>query len=409
MPIPPYTSSMNESRDTKIDFHVIAPFLHREKKSTSRILGYIGLGFGVFLLLCCVQMYVNIHFLLREKNVSKNGFDFISITKTITNENAASDNRFTSEEIYQIRQQRFITDAAPLVSNLFRVKASAGSALPFSTDLFLESIDENFLDTLPPNFTWKEGQQDIPIIFSADFLEMYNVFAPAQDLPRLSSATLSSINIILECYGPLGIQSFRGHVVAISDRINSVLVPPDFLQWANKNYALATNVPAARVFLKTKDANNPQLIKYIQANNFRVNSDKTKLGRVRQMLDLVISGLAGFAILVIIMALVLFSFFLQLMIARSRENLQLLITLGYSPKRLSDSVSRKWIPVYSIIIGIALLATSILQYAFKNGVMKERSDLSPWLDVRTWGIGAVLLCLCIYMTQRLVKKQVYHL
>ena len=40
---------------------------------------------------------------------------------------------------------------------------------------------------------------NVPIIFSSDFLEIYNVFAPSQDLPQLSEKTISSVNIILEC------------------------------------------------------------------------------------------------------------------------------------------------------------------------------------------------------------------
>ncbi len=88
---------------------------------------------------------------------------------------------------------------------------------------------------------------------------MYNVFAPAQDLPQLSESSIGAVNIIVECYGPAGVQNFTGHIVAVSDRINSVLVPESFLQWANKKFGNAENVPASRVFLKTADANGPDV------------------------------------------------------------------------------------------------------------------------------------------------------
>ncbi|MEP7141254.1 MAG: hypothetical protein ABI707_00225 [Ferruginibacter sp.] len=387
----------------------IAPFLSASQNMLSRWLSYIGLGVGVLLLLCSIQMYVNINDLLKEKNSRKEGADFISVTKTITNDNMGKDNRFTEADIKDIRSQPFIEDAAPLISNQFRVKASAGNIIPFSTDLFLESLDEKFLDTVPPSFTWKEGQADVPIVFSSDFMEMYNVFAPSQDLPQLSDKTMSSVNIILECYTPYGVQKFRAHIVALSDRINSVLVPNDFMQWANKNFGGVTQVNASRIYLKTIDANDPQLLSYLQKKDYRVNKDKTKFGRVKQILEAIVSGLAGFGVLVILLAMLLFSFYLQLMIAKSKDNLQLLLTLGYSPDWLSKTVAKKWIPVYIIIILSAVLLTAFLQFSFQHFVMYGREELSPFIHWTVVIIAVVLLALSILTNYRLVRKLLYRL
>ena len=37
--------------------------------------------------------------MLKENNPRKNGFDFISVTKTITNENMGKDNTFKDDEL----------------------------------------------------------------------------------------------------------------------------------------------------------------------------------------------------------------------------------------------------------------------------------------------------------------------
>lgn len=392
-----------------LSFKNIAPFLITGQNKASRWLSYIGLGIGVLLLLCSVQMYININELLKEKNPKKTGYDFISITKTITDENMARDNRFTANDLKEIQSQKFIDDAAPLIANQFRVKASAGSIIPFSTDLFLESINEKFIDTVPPSFTWKEGQVDVPIIFSSDFLEMYNVFAPSQDLPQLSQNTISSVKIILECYGPAGVQTFRGQIVAISDRINSILVPDNFMQMANKNFGGVSVVPASRIYLKTKDANNPELLNFLQQKDYRINKDKTKFGRIKQILQAIVSGLAGFGVLVILLAMVLFSFYLQLMIARSKENLQLLLTLGYSPQWLSKTVAQKWIPVYVTIVICSVLLTALLHWGFQHVVMNGRDELSPLIHWAVLAIAVVLLALSVIVNYRLVKKLLYRL
>ena len=387
----------------------ILPLLNTNKNKISKWISYFGLGIGVVLLLSSMQMFININNLLKENNPRKNGFDFISITKVITNENMGKDNTFKDDELAEIKSQPTVQDAVPLISNQYRVKGSAGTIIPFSTDLFLESIDDNFIDTLPPTFTWQPGQQTVPIIFSSDFLELYNVFAPSQDLPQLSTKTVSSVNIILEIYGATGVQTYKGNIVALTDRINSILVPKSFMQWSNQTFGGVTKVNPSRIYIKTKDANDPKLISFLDTKNYHLNKDKTKFGRIKKVLQNIVSALGVFGILVIVLALMLFSFYLQLMIAKSKENLQLLLTLGYSPNWLSKTVAKTWIPVYVFVVIVAIAITSLLHYTFVKISFVERNDLSYFLHWSVLVVGVLLLILSVFTNYRLVKKELYRI
>jgi len=392
-----------------LTFKNIKPFLNTGQNKASRWLSYAGLGIGVLLLLCAVQMYININQLLKEKSNKKNGADFISVTKTITDENIAKDNRFSTADITEIKTQPFIEDAAPLRSNQFKVVAGAGAVIPFSADIFVEAIKNDFIDTLPPGFTWQPGQSDVPVIFSSDFLEMYNVFAASWDLPQLSERTAMAVNIFLRCEGHNGVQQFRARIIGFSDRINSILVPENFLATLNKQLESKEDVPASRIYLKTANANNPELLKFLQEKNYHINKDKTKFGRLKQVLQAIVSSLAGFGVLVILLAMVLFSFYLQLMIARSKENLQLLLTLGYSPQWLSKTVAKKWIPVYIIVMITAVASTALLHWGFQHFIMADKEELSPFIHWSVVAIAAVLLLIAITVNSRLVKKLLYRL
>jgi len=393
-----------------LSYKNIEPFIVSAKNNISKWLGYFGLGIGVLLLLVSMQMFVNIQQLLSENAPRKSGgYDFISISKTITNDNMGKDNSFTNEDLLKLKEQPTIAGVAPLISNKFRVRATAGDIIPFSTDLFLESINENFIDTLPPSFTWQPGQIVVPIIFSSDFLEMYNVFAPAQGLPQLSAKTISSVNIILECSGPYGSQNFKGNIVALSDRINSLLVPQTFMSWSNFYFMHDTTVHASRVYIKTKDANDPKLINYLDQQDYHLNKDKVKFSRIKSILQNIVSALGVFGILVIVLALMLFSFYLQLMIAKSKDNLRLLLTLGYSPKWLAKSVAKTWLPVYLSIILAALILTEILHLLFLQLSFVSRANL-PWLlHWSVWLTAIALFALTIFINLRLVKKELENI
>jgi len=389
-----------------LSYKNIAPFLSASQNRLSRWLSYIGLGVGVLLLLCAFQMYININHLLKEKNPRKDGYDYISVTKLITNENMAADHSFSEAELVEIKDQQSIDDATPLLANKFLVRATGGSTLPFTTDLFLESIDNSFIDTIPADFTWKEGQATVPVIMSADYLELYNtVFAPSKDLPQFSAKSISSVVIQLECYTPSGTTKiFRASVVGLSDRINSVLVPANFLAWANLHLANSSKANPSRIFIKTKDANSPELLNFLQEKNYHVNKDKTKFGRVKQVLQAIVSGLSGFGVLVILLAMMLFSFYLQLMIARSKDNLQLLLTLGYSPGWLSKTVAKRWVPVYVLIILAALITTVIFQLGFQQYAMNGRDDLPMLIHWSVVLVALALLIVSVLINYRLVRK-----
>jgi hypothetical protein len=394
-----------------VSFKPIRPLLQTGVSAASRWFSYIGLGIGVLLLLCSVQMYINIQQMLKEGTVRKDGYDFISITKTVTNETMGSPekNLFHQADLDELKAQPFIEGAAPLLANNFRVQLSAGEMIPFSTDLFLETLENDFIDTVPPSFSWQQGQPVVPIIMSSDFFEIYNVFAPGQDLPQLSKETAGSVAVNITCSGNGLEQVFIGKVVAFSDRVNSVLVPKPFLEWGNKTFGLQKPLEVGRVFLKTKDANDPALIKFLDSKNYKLNRDKTLLGRNKIVIQGIFSGLGIFGLLVVILALLLFSFYLQLVIARSRDSLQLLLTLGYSPGWLSKHVSRRFTPIYILIVLVALGLTQLMQWAFHHYAMYDRPELSTVLHWSIFAAALMLIVLSVFTNYRMVRKLLYKL
>jgi hypothetical protein len=190
-----------------------------------------------------------------------------------------------------------------------------------------------------------------------------------------------------------------------------VLVPESFLDYANKKFGEIKQTGSSRIFLKTKDANNPELLQFIGSKNYNINKEKTKFGREKRMIQIVFSALGVFGLLVVLLALMLFSFYLQLVIARSRDNLQLLLLLGYSPGWLGSNVSRQFIPVYLLIVLTALAGTQVIQYFFHGYMSKlfDAPELSVLLHWSVVAVALVLVLLSIITNFRLVRRLLYKL
>jgi magnesium-transporting ATPase (P-type) len=181
------------------------------------------------------------------------------------------------------------------------------------------------------------------------------------------------------------------------------------MNWSNLHFMGDTTVHASRVYIKTKDANDPKLISYLDSQNYHLNKDKIKFSRIKSILQNIVSALGVFGILVIVLALMLFSFYLQLMIAKSKDNLRLLLTLGYSPKWLVNSVAKTWLPVYLSIIVVALVLTEILHLLFMQLSFVQAANLSYFLNWSVWLTAIFLFALTIFINLRLVRKELENI
>jgi hypothetical protein len=218
----------------------------------------------------------------------------------------------------------------------------------------------------------------------------------------------TGIPILVTCYGNGKEQSFIGTIVAFSDRVNSILAPKPFLDWANKTFGQKKTIEASRVFIKTKDANNPEFLSFLDTKGYSVNKDKTILGRNKMIIQSIFSGLGIFGLMVVILALLLFSFYLQLVIARSKDNLSLLLTLGYSPAWLSTKVSGRFLPVYIVIIVVALALTQLAHWSFYHFAMNDKPGLSPFIHWSLSAVAVLLILLSLFTNYRMVKKILYN-
>jgi hypothetical protein len=97
------------------------------------------------------------------------------------------------------------------------------------------------------------------------------------------------------------------------------------------------------------------------------------------------------------------------MIARSKDSLQLLLVLGYSPSWVSKNVSRRFIPVYIFVVLSAIGLTELMQWAFHHYVQYDRPELSSLVHWTVMGAALFLIILSIITNFRMVRKLLYRL
>jgi cell division protein FtsX len=364
-----------------------------------------GMGVAVLFILLAVQIHADFNELLHGENNANETADFLVINKKVTpqNQGQKEQNVFTETDIKELQTQPFTGSIGKLATTSFKVSVeSYSAALPFYSDAYFESVPDEFIDVKSDEWKWVEGQRDIPVIIPSFFLDLYNTgMAMSQEnLPQLSLEAIMAIPIKVTVRGNNQAAEFVGHVVGQSDRINSILIPQTFMDWANKQYGYRESPKPNRVVIKVKDPSDPALVNYLDKKGWKTNAEKTRFSRMRKVVNGVVAVTGGIGLVLLLFGLLVFSLFIQLTIASCKNDIELLQTLGTSPKQLERFLLKQFLPQNIILIVIALLFIAVLQWTITGILKTQQIVLNPWLSIDT-----IIAALAVLTVVYLVNKQ----
>ncbi len=371
---------------------------------SSRLWAAMGALFvGATLLLLAVMIWWNFRELLYGKNQQDTlGSTFMIIGKRVTEQNMGIKNAtiFTNLEIDSLKMAPEVQDIGEITSNHFPVYAMMGGRLAFATDLPLECVPDKFIDKIPDGWKWEPGSRDLPIIISSQFLDIYNyVFAPSQNLPKLSETSVKSIALNLKVGRDDKAETYQAHVVGFSDRIGSVLAPKSFIDYGNNKFGKpGASYGVSQIILKTKDPSNTKFADYLTKHDYNTNAQNLRWSKIRGIVEVVASATGVLALLLMGIGSLVFILFIELTIAKSKESLTLLLQLGYSPKYVAKYMTSKFLPLVALTLVLAIAVTTLVQLIASKAAVAQGlvlTMLPGWPVWMAWVISFGMLGLLV--------------
>ncbi|NJO01951.1 MAG: hypothetical protein HC880_09885 [Bacteroidia bacterium] len=255
--------------------------IFRSRRNNTQTL-FAGVGFllGLLLLLVSLQLYLQINRLLQSREKFT---EYLILSKKIGLNNTLLLSRanFSPPEIEDLREQSFVEKVGIFTSNQFEVRAYSKGNLPFLTELFFESVPNEFLDVQSPEWSWNPDKAFLPVILSQDMLNLYNFgYALAKGLPQISKSALKlAPSFDVRVYGAQGSKVFKMRVIDLSERVPSILVPESFMDWANKHIGSNRNEPPSRLMLHVNNPSDPALQSYMEQKDWQINQERLKASR----------------------------------------------------------------------------------------------------------------------------------
>lgn len=359
------------------------------------------LTIGLFIVGITVQLYSDVSNVFdQDKTV------FGEQTQVITKRISARKSRnkdliyFRPHELEDIRKQDWLKDLAFFDKARFKVQAftKSGEQIPgFSTDLFFESVPNSYLDIDSSTWHWQEGDEFVPIVVPADYIDLYNFgFAETQGLPVISKSMIEAVRFGLRVSGNGQQAEFRGGIVDFSTEINSILVPQSFLNYANARFAQSEQIGPSRLLIRLHEPSDSRALNYFLEENLNVVGQSTERAKYRLFVQMIFAGLLLISAIVIMLSIASIVLSIQLLLFKEKQMIADLGFLGYSLRQVASFYLKT---VSMIILGTSLIAIGLTQLLSTR--MKARlNELFDFGASWTGSIVVVLIALLLFILFR---------
>lgn len=357
---------------------------------------------GMLIVLLGFQFYKDVLPIFTGKDSFMSN-EYIIMSKRITTGNTLSGtaNTFSNAEITDISEQKFAKKVGTFTSTEYKVDARMGidNMDVLSTEMFFESIPDNFIDMPENSWNWHEGDKTVPIILPRSYLAMYNFgFAQSHSLPKISDGLVGMIDLTLRIQGNGMSDVYKGKVIGFSNRMNSVLVPQDFMDWSNEYYAPGKKSLATRVIVEVENTGDKHIVSYIDENNYEVEDDKLNANKTAYFLKITVSLVMFVGLIISVLSFYILMLSIYLLVQKNSEKLENLLLIGYTPAKVSQPYQLLTIGLNSAVVIFALLLLALIRHYYINMLTTLFPDISEGTM-----IPAVLLALAIFVFISLIN------
>ena len=264
------------------------------------------------------------------------GSDYLVVTRPVERVGSGG-KRFSADDVSELRAQEFISSVGAFTSSQYEVYGSilfGGRKL--STMLFFESVSDDFIDILPKEWRYSDGDTMIPIILPRNYLNLYNFgFSSTQQLPQITEDVIKRVELGISLRGNGIIEEYTGRVVGFSDRINTILVPEQFMAWANGRYGDGGNEEATRLIIEVDNPADPELTAYIEANGYEIENKPAESSKAMYILKVCIVIIVCIGVIFSLLSLIILTLSIYLLLQKNISKLENLVLIGYTPARVS--------------------------------------------------------------------------
>lgn len=386
--------------------------LLRENISKPQLIGFAVTSLiGMSIVLLAFQFYFDINPLFSGKDKLLKE-DYLTITKKvgILGGLSSRSNGFSQNEIDDLKKQPFVKNVGAFTPSQFNVFGGFNSqklGIAFNTEMFFESVPDQFIDVASDSWRFSPVDNTVPIILPKNYLDLYNFgFAQASSMPRISEQLIGLINLDISITGRNGLrQQMKGRIVGFSNRLNSILVPETFMTWANQQYGGTPSEPA-RLIIEVSNIADPNLSGYFKDKGFEISGDNTTASKMSFFLKIIIGIVVSVGVLICVLSFFILVLSIYLLLEKNMNKLKTLRLIGYSKSIVVKPYEWLAVGLNLVILALSLAVTFVVRAQYLNFVGKLLPVAEARFSLYTVLIGFTIFVLLSLLNILIIRRKV---
>ena len=315
--------------------------------------------FGMLIVLLGYQFYRDVlPVFTSQDSFMKSNYVIVSKKVGAANTLSGRAGLFTNSEIDELSKQKFVNKIGRFTSTEYKVDAKMGiNGQPIlSSEIFFESVPDDFIDVPLHDWKYEEGSREVPIILPRTYINMYNFgFAQSHSLPKISEGLVGMIDFRIYIHGNGRHDEYKGRVIGFSGRLNTILVPQSFMNWSNSVYSNGTQSEPTRLLVEMVNPADENIAKYLDSKGLEVDDEKLQNEKTTYFLRLMVSVVMTVGAVISILSFYILMLSIYLLVQKNTSKLENLLLIGYSPLRVASPYVLLTLGLNAFVLVIALV------------------------------------------------------
>ncbi len=280
---------------------MLRKLLFRHQDRAQLFIAIVGAFLGMTFLI------TSIHYLIKVNEFGEGadilGPNTVIVQKKVSNSNTLNLARtdFSESELNSIRKEPFIEEVQAVETNNFDVSfETADKLVPrFRSDVFIQTVDPDFLDVKSSKWVWKEGDTIVPIIMPREFIVMLNTFMSASGIPQVSDELAKDINFKFTLSNETSKEWVNARIIGFTNEVSSILVPESFMHWANDTYGVDDNKRITQIMISGKESEFGLVEELLKKRHLESRNGQMVIGRLKSMVSTLILIVLGISLIAV--------------------------------------------------------------------------------------------------------------
>ena len=364
---------------------------------------------GMTIMLCGAQIYHDVKPMVTGES-SLIGNDYMIVTRPVERVGGEAPS-FSVDEIEELRNEEFTVNIGLFSSSQYEVYGSiVFNGRTLSTMMFFESVPDEFVDVESQEWQFNPEEEFIPIIIPRNYLNLYNFgFSQTQSLPQITEEMIKRVELNIRISGNGHVDNYTARIVGFSDRLNTILVPMSFMQWANNYYANCSGMEEPkRLIIELHNPGAPEVTSYLEEHGYIAEDKPSESSKALWLLQLSIMVIVGIGLIFSILSIIILTLSIYLLLQKNITKLDNLMLIGYTPRNVAAPYN-----VLTIVLNVGTYLISVLAVILCQDIYMGKISALIGLEIETSPtvamiagaiITAVVTLFNITIIQRKVKQ-----